>query len=195
VESRPGADDGLVIYASVSPTNPDDVVVAVSTGSRTLPVGGFTTGDLDTIRETIINPQLAEGHPARAIVYAMREMLYQQVFTPPPAQPLESSRQEQRGGFQIVALVVTGLAFAAIIATADGRRGTIALMVGLVVAVATFGLAVVFQSGLAVACGLALLALVIALAIRRDAQPRRRLDVRRLTATPRPPGTFRSAGR
>lgn len=195
VESGPGKDDGLLIYASVSPTDPSDVVVAISAGNHALPVDGFSVGDLDTIRETIVTPQLADGHPARAIVYALREMMYQAQFTPPAGIPLAESWQERRNTFQVVSVAVVLAAGTLAIAIARTRYWAISLIVAGAISLGMFALSVAFRSGLGITCSLVLVALVIGLAVWRDGAALNNVLGRRIEATPRPPGRFRPIAR
>lgn len=92
IESHPGANDGLLFYVSTDLYDPSNIVMSISVGARTLPRNGFTAAALDDIRTRIVAVQLAFGHPARAIVYSLREMIYLEQYVPPPPPPLTGWR-------------------------------------------------------------------------------------------------------
>jgi hypothetical protein len=106
IESAPGAEDGILIYAAVNPYNRSLVTMAIAAGPRSLPDGGLTSDNLADIESNIVVPQLTAEHPARAIVYAVREMIYQQVFTPPPSSPPSGLRASLEGIMPWLAPVV-----------------------------------------------------------------------------------------
>jgi hypothetical protein len=193
VESAAGRDDGLLFYLSVDPREHSRITLALSIGSRTLPRGGLTRGDLDTIRETIVDPQLASGHHARATVYAMREMLYQIEFTPPPAAPLSDWQARLRGPAQLVVPLLALLTTGSLIWRHRAGGHWIDVMVGGVVAMVLAALSVSVRSGLGIACAVLLGTAVVVVAIARDGTGRRHREDRLLTVTPRPPGSFGGA--
>jgi hypothetical protein len=188
IESAPGADDGMVIYAAVHPANRSIVHIAVATGAGTLPSGGLAGDELAAIVSTIVVPQMVAGDPPLAIVHSMREMIYQQVFTPPPGSTPKGSRAALQG---IIPWLAPALAIPVAVVTirgAQARRGrTMALLlavpplgVGLLLAVA----AVVGRSGPGVfwATGLMLVGVGVLIVADRELQRGQR---RVLSMTPR----------
>lgn len=195
IESAPGADDGLLVYASVNARDRSQIVMAVSVGANTLPINGLTQDSLSTIQGTIMATQLADGHPARAIVYSLREMLYLKEFTPPAVEGVSGWRASLG---TMIAIVGPVLAIAgAILLIWSGKftkswgRSAVARIVGAgCVAVAIAVLGVVSQSGLGILSAIVLGATAIWQAIRLDGRESPETN-RVISVTPRPPGSRR----
>lgn len=193
IESEPGADDGLLIYAASDPYHQSALVMSISIGQNTLPRNGLTASSLDDIRVRIVDDQLAKGHPARAIVYSLREMIYLEQYVPPPAPPLTGWRD---GGGPVVSV------FTPIIVAASGMwlirrrrlentgpmRHPATLASFATITVVVIVLAVVTKSELGIICAGILGGVVIWLTA---SSPRtgNSSPTRRLVATPRPPGS------
>ncbi|HYJ12448.1 MAG TPA: TPM domain-containing protein [Thermomicrobiales bacterium] len=195
IESAPSADDGMLIYAAVNPSNRSLVTVAVAAGPNGLPTGGLTTGDLSDIQSNIVVPQLTAGHPARAIVYSVREMTYQQIFTPPPTFRQGGLRASLNDIMPWLApLIAIPLAIVALRNVQDLRGFPIALKraaLPLVGALVLTVVAIEVQStpGIFWAIGLILVSVAVLILADRKPQPSGR---RVLITTPRPPGRFTS---
>ncbi len=188
IESSPGADDGLLIYLSVDPVGSMASVISFSIGAHTTPAGGLTRGDVEAIRETIAIPQLAAGHPARAIVYSLREMIYQHMFTPPPA-PAVPERNGQVQSALVLAGPVLTLLVAGLLQPWRTRQGRGWLVIVACVGAGTllFGIAVLGRSEFGILGALAVLLLAVWSAVTRDSQ-QCGSHSRHVYATPRPPG-------
>ncbi len=198
IESRPGANDGLVVYASVDPYDQSNIVMAISTGAFTLPRNGLDLASLDRIRDQIMTYQLAQGHPARAIVYSLREMIYLEQYVPPPAPEVAGWRSGVNGMVDILG-PITGVA--AMVWLIHSRRRPVGassppgvtLMAASVLAVVIVVMAVVTRSPLGVVAG-ALpggMAVWIASRLDRDTVRGRMRDI---DVMPRPPGSRKPAG-
>lgn len=172
IESAPGADDGILIYAAVNPADRSLVTMAIAVGPKALPHGGLDEDDISKITSTIVVPQLADGHPARAIVYSLREMIYLEIFTPPTATPLEGWRATLHDLLPWVApLVAVATAwFAArgigqVSSLADGIRHILPpLLVALLLGI----LAVTGRSSAGAFSAIGLLVATVLLAMRAD---------------------------
>lgn len=195
IETAPGAGDGILIYAAVNPANRSLVTVAIAAGPNALPTGGLTQGNMSDIESTIVVPQLVAGHPARAIVYAVREMIYQQVFTPPPSAPQSGLRATVNDIMPWLAPVVAIPIAVLTLRNAKRTRGlpetlrrvAPPLVAGLMLAV----IAIILRSapGIFWAIGLVLVSVAVLILADGSIQQSGR---RRLNATPRPPGRFSS---
>ncbi|MBA2468943.1 MAG: hypothetical protein H0V37_06015 [Chloroflexia bacterium] len=191
IESAPGADDGLLIYASIDRYDRSQTFVAISVGAQTLPRNGLDQAALDRIRRDIVAYQLGEGRPARAVVYSLREMIYLEQYVPPPA-PETSGWRATMQPVVTVAGPTIGLAGIASL-TRDRRedRGpasplTKSTLGWSMVTGALAFLTVETQSTIGVLSAILLGASVIATAIRLD-QKLLPANARILAATPRPP--------
>jgi len=107
IESSFGANDGLLVYASVDPYDQTNIVMSISGGGRTLPRNGLNTDALNDIRDQIVTDQLAQGHPARAIVYSLREIIYLEQYVPPPAPVLHGWKADVNRAIDVLAPLVS----------------------------------------------------------------------------------------
>jgi hypothetical protein len=198
IESAPGADDGVLIYAAVNPGDRSRVDVAISVGLHAVPRGGFTETSPSDIRNDIIEPQLQAGHPARAIVYSLGEIHYLQVFTPPPVAPLEGWRSTLHTIMQILApfvAVVTAAMLA--VHTRPGtllRKEIVSVVLACLIAFGLAAVSMVARSPVGALSALALLAVAIWTVIHLD-RGSGAVVARRLTVTPRPPGGMQTLRR
>jgi hypothetical protein len=197
IESSPGADDGIVVYAAVNPYDRSRVFVAISVGANALPHGGLTRADIDDIVSTIVVPQLTSGHPARAIVFSIRDMIYRDLYTPPAGEPLAGRVRTMHDvitwGAPVVAIVAVGIASRRIGKVSTFRQAAVLLAPLLLGAI---GLAVVAATGRSAvaafsAIGLFGASVVMAVIIDRSLQGNGRRSV---SVSPRPPGTFAARG-
>ena len=186
IESAPNRDDGVLIYVSVDPRDDSAMSISFSVGTHALPNGGLTFGNVETIREMIAIPQIEDGHPARAIVYSIREMIYQQMFTPPPMEAISSARQKIGTILSIAAPLVTLALAGWILAWRRHASWWIPLVMGTAAAMLLAVLAIVSRSEIGIASALLLGLLIIWQAIRRDRWTPDGTS-RRLRVTPRPP--------
>ena len=197
IETRPGADDGILIYAAVNPNNREQVTIAISAGAQALPHGGLTSDDLDQIASEIVLPQLTNGHPARAIVYSLREMIYRDIFTPPPAEPLDGWRSTLHSILPWVAPVVVVatalLALRGVINVTTFGQSVFPVALTVLVALMVGVLAVLGQSAVGAFSALALVVAAVLLAMVAD-RAMRQQGHRTVTASPRPPGRIASRG-
>lgn len=105
IESSQGANDGLLFYVSTDLYDQTNFVISISSGAGALPRNGLDDEALDGIREGIVADQLAFGHPARAIVYSLREMIYLEQYVPPPPPALSGWRTGAKPFVDILAPV------------------------------------------------------------------------------------------
>lgn len=189
IESSEGADDGLMVYTSVDPYDGANIVMSLSIGTSTLPQNGLNAESLDDIRNRIVADQLAQGHPARAIVYSLREMIYLEHYVPPPAPVLTESKADVNRVVDVVVPLVGVAGVGWLIRGRNRSRGDQAAQTRLTVAFATLALALILlavqtrSSPGVFAAGL----LATAVACRAVLLDRDRY--RTIVATPRPPGS------
>lgn len=195
IETSPGAGDGILLYAAVDPSNRAQVEMAFSIGPNAVPRDGMTADAIAKVFSSIVEPQLADGHPARAIVYPIRELMYLRTFVPPPVTAPEGWRDSLRQPLTVAApvLAVVGIATMVLL----GRQPRPVWKLPLVAAVVMFGgaivlllLAVQTQSGLAVASALVLGACAVVIGSKLDRTLTTPASTARMiNASPRPPGT------
>lgn len=191
IESSPNADDGILLYASVDRFDQSQTVMSISIGLRTLPRNGLNGSAMADIRQSVMVHQIAEGHPARAIVYSLREMIYLEQYVPPPAPVVSGWRATMQPVVDILApvLAVTVIAVS-IRASAPGDRASSNLPVSsialILVSTGLVLLAIATRSSIGVVCAHLAGAFTIWQAIRLDRhlEPAR---MRTVAATPRPP--------
>jgi hypothetical protein len=197
IASARNADDGLLVYAAVDPANRRNIVIAVSAGAHALPRNGLTEAAIADLANTIIAVQLEDGHPARAIVYSLREFIYLEQYVPPAATPLTGWRDALHQAAPVLVPVVL-LATVTWIVTGRRRRNPVPIWRELIVlsavggAIATIG--VLSRNSFAVFTALAIGAWVLARLIQLDGRswsPSRRT----IAATPRPPRTMHHGSR
>jgi len=180
IESAPWADDGLLVYVSVDSYDQGNVVMSISTGVRTLPRNGLDAESLDGIRDRIVTGQLAQGHPARAIVYSLREMIYLEQYVPPLPPVITGWRVGLNSMIDVLApaLSVAGTAW-----LIRGRNHRVTVIGSGTLSVVLIVLAVATRSSPGVLSAGVLGGAVAWEAIRLD-----RSRERTIVATPRPPG-------
>lgn len=198
IESAANAGDGVLVYAAMDPNNRTEVYVGIATGPNLLPHGGLTESDMVAIRDEIVQVQLTDGHPARAIVYALREMIYHDMFTPPPVEPMIGWRNTVNSVLvlagPVIALVSIAAVFVSVRSVARFGGAVLPLVGGMAMALLLATIAMMAQSGLGVLSAVAVLVAVVVLAMSVDRRIRSS-GHRQLTVTPRPPGTFTSTAR
>jgi len=190
IESSPGADDGLLIYASIDRYDRSQTFVSISVGTQTLPRNGLNQTTLNEVRRDIVAYQLEEGRPARAIVYSLREMIYLEQYVPSPAPETSGWRATMHPVINVAGPVV-GLAGIAWLSRE--RRGdripaspvTQTTLAWTVVAVALAILAVETRSTIGVLSAIVIGTSVLANAVRLDRRTPP-ANGRMVTATPRP---------
>lgn len=197
IESQPGADDGIVIYAAVTPNNRTQVTVAISAGPNALPHGGFTNADLEQIASEIVLPQLAAGHPPRAIVYSLREMIYRDIFTAPPSAPLAGGRETLNSvlpwAAPIVAIATTVVAVRGVGQVKSFTQAALRVAAPLAMALILGVLAVAGESGVAAFAAIGLVVVAVAVAMLAD-RALRGQDTRTLQADLTSPGSLANPG-
>ncbi len=198
IETSPGADDGILVYAAVNPADRSIVEVAISTGVNAVPRGGLTAESVVGIRTGIVAPQLLAEHPARAVVYSLREMHYLQIFAPPPVEPLEGWRSTLHSIVPFAGPVVSAMTAAWLFVQTRGmtnlRTAIVPLALASIVALILAITSLIARAPLGILSALLLAAGVIGFAIWLD-QPRSSAGGRVLTVTPRPPGQMRPLSR
>lgn len=197
IETAEGADDGLLIYAAVLPSDRSQITMTVSVGANALPHGGLDQSDVDTIVSRIMIPQLTSGHPARAIVYSVREMIYVEMFTPPSEEPVDGWRRTLN---RILAWVAPITSVAAVgiagrkISTVDGFSKAairIAPLLGLALVLGVLSVASRSTAGAFSTIGLLVASVILSMLADRSIE--RRAE-RTIVVSPRPPGRFTSRG-
>lgn len=193
IESAPNAGDGMLVYAAVNPDDRSDVNIGIAVGPNLLPNSGLTESDIESIRHDIVQAQLTEGHPARAIVYALREVIYQSVFTPPPIDPLPDWKKSANiimiFAGPVIAIASVATILVRLRTVASVRNAALLLVGGLAVALLLAIFAVMARSWIGVLSAVVMLVAVILLAMSVD-QRIQGTGHRQLQVTPRPPGRF-----
>lgn len=179
IESAPWADDGLVVYVSVDPYDQSNTVMSISIGVRTLPRNGLDAETLDGIRDQIVTGQLTQGHPARAIVYSLRKMIYLEQYVPPPPPVITGWRVGMNPMTDVLApaLSVAGIAWLIL-----GRNHRVAVIGSGALSVVLIVLAIATRSSPGVLSAGVLGGIAVWGTIRLD-----RSRERTIVATPRPP--------
>lgn len=197
IESGPGADDGILIYAAVNPSDRSLVTMAVSVGTHALPHGGLDDASIDEIVSSIMVPQLTSGQPARAIVYSIREMIYFELFTPPPTTSLDGWRANLHSilpwAAPLIAVVTAGVTARGIDNLTSIGAAAKRILPTLCMSLALGILAIAGRSAPGAFAAIGLLVAAVILAILADRSIRRN-DHRPIVVSPRPPGRFSSRG-
>jgi len=189
IESAPWADDGLLVYVSVDPYDQTNIVMSISVGGLTLPRNGLNTETLNDIRDRIVTDQLAQGHPARAIVYSLREMIYFEQYVPPPAPVLNRWKADVNRMADVVVPLSSVAGVGWLIRSRHRSGGGQAASTRVILALSSVALAMIVlaiqtRSSPAVLAAALLGTMVAWQAVRLD-QDR----VRAIVTTPRPPGS------
>jgi len=189
IESAAGADDGLLVYAAVDPQDRANIVIAISAGANTLPRNGLTITSIADVQRIIVMPQLESGHPARAIVYSLRQMIYLEQYVPPAVEPLAGWRHGMQRVLAFLGPVLAMFAMAWILAIPwRGQPDTRLrqLIAAGAIAVVLAAAALLARSAPTAIATVALALVVTWGFVRHDGQgvPDRR---RTIVATPRPP--------
>ena len=170
IESAPGADDGVLLYLAVDPGDRRSMTMALSAGANALPVNGLTATTLQETLDDIGYHQIAEGKPARAIVYSLREMIYLEQYVPPAVEPVTGFAKTLQAVLMIVAplaaiggiawmfrslkssaalgkpepltLIACGLIALGIVLLSIPSHSTIGVFAGTVLGIATIGVAI-----------------------------------------------------
>jgi hypothetical protein len=189
IESAPGADDGILIYAAVNARVRSSITIAVSYGRNVVPRNGLTAESIAETFERVMLPQLKDGRPARAIVYGMRELIYLEQFEPPAIAPLTGWRSTLSDAMWFIAPVAAVAATGSVLyAMSTTRKRTAWLALGassLVLAVIAV-LSVLGQSTLGIGVVIGVGALLLWQAIALDG-PAKSAPRRTLVVTPRRP--------
>jgi hypothetical protein len=194
IESSPGADDGVLVYAAVNPGNRAVVEVAISLGANAVPRGAFTLETAQSIRTDIVQPQLQAENPARAIVYSLREIHYLQIFAPPPVESLEGWRATLHSIMLIAAPVAAALTASLLVVRLKAygrlREALVPLSLAAGATLLLGALSMMGRSSPGILSALLLAAVVVWLAIRLDQSPPAS-TARTIAVTPRPPDHMR----
>jgi hypothetical protein len=189
IESAPGADDGILVYAAVNAQVRSSITIAVSYGRNVVPRNGLTDKSISETFEHVMLSQLKNGRPARAIVYGMRELIYLRQFEPPGIAPLTGWRSTLANTMPFIspvsAVASIGAALYAI-STTRKRTAWLALGAASLALGATAVISVLGRStlGIGVVIGVGALILWQVIALDRAAKPAPR---RTLVVTPRRP--------
>jgi uncharacterized membrane protein YgcG len=119
VESRPGADDGLVMLVIADASDATRVFTTMSWGANALPHFGVTETTAARIQAAWMQPNLAEGRIYEAIDHTLRRLIYHAIYDPAPQAPLSDAQSAVRGIISAVSPVLALLA----VALAFARRG------------------------------------------------------------------------
>lgn len=184
VESRDGADDGMVMLVTIDPDSPRSGSVVLSFGRNALPKGGLTEASVEDVHERVMTPRLERNKLYSALHVGIREIIYQETYIPEARQPLTDSARTVRGTVNLLGpLALVGSAAGFVLAgrsrSGSGTSGNTrspgfvrtAIIVGLG-AVLLFFAAVVARSTIGVASA-ALLGLLIWTQILIDRLPGR----------------------
>lgn len=200
IESRPGADDGILLYAAVNPADRAQVEMAFSVGPNATPRDGMTAAAIDEVYSAIVQPQLADGHPARAIVYPIRELMYLRTFVPPPVDEPTGWRASLQQPVSLIAPVLATAAVAATVLLArTGERRWKSSLLAAAVFIGGGGLLLLLgvqvHSGLGIVSALVMGVCAVLIGARLD----RKLSTpassaRQIVVKPRPPGARLKTG-
>lgn len=93
VESRGGADDGMVMLVTTDPASPRSGSVVLSFGRNALPKGGLTADSAESVYERVIAPRLARGRLYSALHVGIREIIYLETYIPKARPPMTDSER------------------------------------------------------------------------------------------------------
>jgi uncharacterized membrane protein YgcG len=181
VESRPGADDGLVmLITAVDTEDQHGMITTLSWGGHALPHFGVDETTSAQIQHAWLDRYIESGQLYEGIVFTLRRLIYHSIYEPAPHAPPTGIRAAAGSAAAVAgtALAIAALALAGWYWTRDGssRREAGAaepvLAWGVpVIGVAVFALAVVGQSGWGVVAAMMMLGIGAADWVARD--PRR----------------------
>jgi hypothetical protein len=189
IESAPGADDGILVYAAVNAQVRSSITIAVSYGRNVVPRNGLTDKSISETFEQVMLSQLKNGRPARAIVYGMRELIYLGQFEPSAIAPLTGWRSTLSDAMWLIAPVAAVVGTGSVLyamSTTRKRTAWLALGAASLALAGTAVISVLGRStlGIGVVIGVSALILWQVIALDRAAKPAPR---RTLVVTPRRP--------
>lgn len=106
VESSDGADDGMVILATVDPDSPRSGSVVLSFGGNALPKGGLTAASADDVYERVMVPRLRRSKLYNALHVGIREIIYLETYIPEARPPLTDMERTARGAVNVLGPMV-----------------------------------------------------------------------------------------
>lgn len=111
VESRGGADDGMVMLVTIDPASPRSGSVVLSFGRNALPKGGLTSASVEDIYDRVIDPRLARSRLYSALHVGIREIIYLETYIPEARPPMSDTQRLARRMIDILGpLVLVGSA-------------------------------------------------------------------------------------
>jgi hypothetical protein len=181
VETRPGADDGLIMLVSVADTEEQQgIVTTMSWGDNALPHFGITATTSAQIQNAWLDRYIDNGYLYEGILFTLRRLVYHSIYDPAPQAALTGVRAALGTAMSLIGplLAIVAVPLAAWRWT-HGRPGRaardlpdLALTWGVpALALAVAALAVIGHSRWGVAAALALLAVAAVDWVARD--PRR----------------------
>ncbi len=109
VESRKGAQDGLVVLISIPPGAPQKGTIAIAHGANALPVNGLDDAAIERIYADEMLPRLRKGEMFPAAEYGLREFNYVVAYSP-YSTPVLSSTAQRVGRWLGIAAPLVALA-------------------------------------------------------------------------------------
>jgi uncharacterized membrane protein YgcG len=190
IESAPGADDGLVLVATIRPRFPHTAILTASYGANAFPTGQLTEQGFQEVLTEEATPRMRVGNVNGGLTYALRRVIYDTEYGAPFPEPRTSMQRAAGWGF--VAWNIAVAATLVLLVFAPGRVPLPSRLrrrwwqLGAAAALTMIGLAgaVYSRSNLATATG-ALAALLLALLAiqlgRRAREAGRARHIRRAT--------------
>lgn len=173
VETKDGADDGLVLLYSHVPDNPAASSVVASWGNSTFAHSGLGPAYIESVLSGDVRALLDQGHPFEALVYGIRELRYAGIYFPPTPAPLTGARKVLHNAINLAgpALVAIVTAICVFIswnarharAVPSRRRWQLVSVAGIVVVLLS-ALSVIGQSRIGIASA-ALILVVLAIQV------------------------------
>lgn len=102
VESTEGADDGMVMLATINPDFPRSGSVVLSFGQNALPKGGLTAASAQDVYDRSILPRVKRGNLYSALHVGIRRIIYLETYIPEAPPPLTESEQTLRAIVNVV---------------------------------------------------------------------------------------------
>lgn len=117
VESRKGAQDGLVVVVSVPPGAPQRGNIAIAYGKNALPVNGLNAVSIQQIYEQGMIPRLKQGQIDPALQYGLRRFNYEIAYGPYTTPVASATARSIGRGLNVVAPLLALLGIAAMALT------------------------------------------------------------------------------
>jgi uncharacterized membrane protein YgcG len=122
VESREGADDGLLILIVVDPGGRNATRSALSWGENALPNNGLDQRIAQGIEDSWLSENLEEGRTFEGVLFTLRRFNYYSEYEPPQPGPLSERQALVRTGMAWASPALALVAIAPFVMTRTGTR-------------------------------------------------------------------------